>query len=88
MLRNAPILLLDEATSALDAESEILVQEGLNAAIKGRTTLIIAHRLATVQTADKIVVMENGEIVEIGDAVELRQKGGLYARLAELQFEN
>ncbi|MGK0250299.1 MAG: ATP-binding cassette subfamily B protein [Oleispira sp.] len=88
MLKNAPILLLDEATSALDAESEILVQEGLNAAIKGRTTLIIAHRLATVQKADKIVVMEYGEIVEIGDAVELRKKGGLYARLAELQFEN
>jgi ATP-binding cassette subfamily B protein len=88
MLKNAPILLLDEATSALDAESEILVQEGLNAAIKGRTTLIIAHRLATVQKADKIVVMEYGEIVEIGDAVELRKKGGLYARLAKLQFEN
>lgn len=88
MLKNAPILLLDETTSALDAESEILVQEGLNAAIKGRTTLIIAHRLATVQKADKIVVMENGEIVEIGDAIELRKKGGLYARLAELQFEN
>ena len=88
MLKNAPILLLDEATSALDAESEILVQEGLNAAIKGRTTLIIAHRLATVQKANKIVVMENGEIVEIGDAVELRKQGGLYARLAELQFEN
>jgi ATP-binding cassette subfamily B protein len=88
MLRNSAILLLDEATSALDAESEILVQEGLNAAIKGRTTLIIAHRLATVQKADKIIVMENGEIVEIGDAVELRKKGGLYARLAELQFEN
>ncbi len=88
MLKNAPILLLDEATSALDAESEVLVQKGLNAAIKGRTTLIIAHRLATVQKADKIVVMENGEIVEIGDAVELRKKDGLYARLAELQFES
>jgi len=88
MLKDAPILLLDEATSALDAESEILVQQGLNAAIKGRTTLIIAHRLATVQKVDKIIVMENGEIVEIGDAVELRKKGGLYARLAELQFEN
>jgi ATP-binding cassette subfamily B protein len=88
MLKNAPILLLDEATSALDAESEILVQEGLNAAIKGRTTLIIAHRLATVQKADKIVVMENGEIVETGDAAELRKQGGLYARLAELQFES
>lgn len=88
MLKDAPILLLDEATSALDAESEILVQQGLNAAMKGRTTLIIAHRLATVQKVDKIVVMEHGEIVETGDAVELRQKGGLYARLAELQFEN
>tara|TARA_R110001606_G_scaffold348746_1_gene498461 strand:+ start:102825 stop:104618 length:1794 start_codon:yes stop_codon:yes gene_type:complete len=88
MLKDAPILLLDEATSALDAESEVLVQEGLNAAMKGRTTLIIAHRLATVQKADKIVVMENGEIVETGDAIELRNKGGLYARLAELQFEN
>ena len=88
MLKNAPILLLDEATSALDAESEILVQEGLDAAMQDRTTLIIAHRLATVQKADKIVVMENGEIVETGDAVELRKKGGLYARLADLQFEN
>ncbi len=88
MLKNAPILLLDEATSALDAESEILVQAGLNAAMKGRTTLIIAHRLATVQKADKIVVMDKGAIVETGDAVELRKKGGLYARLAELQFKN
>lgn len=87
MLKDAPILLLDEATSALDAESEILVQEGLNAAMQGRTTLIIAHRLATVQKADKIVVMENGQIVETGDATALRKKGGLYARLAELQFE-
>jgi len=86
MLKDAPILLLDEATSALDAESEILVQQGLNAAMEGRTTLIIAHRLATVQKADKIVVMENGHIVEVGDATELRQKGGLYARLAKLQF--
>lgn len=88
MLKDAPILLLDEATSALDAESEILVQQGLNAAMQGRTTLIIAHRLATVQKADKIVVMENGEIVETGDATELRKKGGLYARLAALQFAN
>jgi ATP-binding cassette, subfamily B, bacterial len=86
MLKDVPILLLDEATSALDAESETLVQQGLNAAMQGRTTLIIAHRLATVQKADKIVVMENGQIVEIGDAAELRKKGGLYSRLAELQF--
>ena len=64
-----------------------IVSGGLNAAMKGRTTLIIAHRLATVQKADKIVVMENGKIVETGHATELRKQGGLYARLAELQFE-
>lgn len=87
ILKDAPLLLLDEATSALDAESEILVQQGLNAAMQGRTTLIIAHRLATVQKADRIVVMENGEIVEIGNATELRNKDGLYARLASLQFD-
>ncbi len=87
ILKDAPLLLLDEATSALDAESEILVQQGLNAAMQGRTTLIIAHRLATVQKADRIVVMENGEIVEIGNATELRNQDGLYARLANLQFD-
>lgn len=87
ILKDAPLLLLDEATSALDAESEILVQQGLNAAMQGRTTLIIAHRLATVQKADRIVVMENGEIVEIGNAAELRNQDGLYARLASLQFD-
>ncbi|HEY8118680.1 MAG TPA: ABC transporter transmembrane domain-containing protein [Methylophilaceae bacterium] len=86
ILKDAPLLLLDEATSALDAESEILVQQGLNAAMEGRTTLIIAHRLATVQKADRIVVMENGQIVEIGTASELRSNDGLYARLASLQF--
>ena len=77
MLKDAPVLLLDEAPSALDAESEIIVQHGLNAAMQGRTTLIIAHRLAIVQKADKIVVMENGQIVETGDATELRKKKGL-----------
>ena len=86
ILKDAPLLLLDEATSALDAESEILVQQGLSAAMQGRTTLIIAHRLATVQKADRIVVMENGEIVEVGNAAELRNKDGLYARLSSLQF--
>lgn len=86
ILKDAPLLLLDEATSALDAESEILVQQGLNAAMQGRTTLIIAHRLATVQKADRIVVMENGLIVEIGTPAELRNQDGLYARLASLQF--
>lgn len=87
ILKDAPILLLDEATSALDAESEILVQQGLNAAMQGRTTLIIAHRLATVQNADRIVVLEAGKLVEIGAPEALRKQDGLYARLAELQFE-
>ena len=87
ILKNAPLLLLDEATSALDAESEILVQQGLNAAMQGRTTLIIAHRLATVQKVDRIVVMEHGRIVETGTPEDLRKQGGLYARLARLQFE-
>ena len=86
ILKDAPILLLDEATSALDAESEILVQEGLNAAMKNRTTLMIAHRLSTVQKADRIIVMEHGRIIEIGSPSELRDQGGLYARLAELQL--
>ena len=87
ILKNAPLLLLDEATSALDAESEILVQEGLNAAMQGRTTLIIAHRLATVQKAHRIVVLEHGRIVETGTPADLRKQGGLYARLASLQFD-
>lgn len=86
MLKNAPLLLLDEATSALDSESEVLVQEGLNAAMRGRTTLIIAHRLATVQKVDRIVVMEHGRIVETGTSEDLRKQSGLYARLAQLQF--
>nr|WP_051071785.1 ABC transporter transmembrane domain-containing protein [Azoarcus sp. KH32C] len=87
ILKGAPLLLLDEATSALDAEAEILVQQGLNAAMQGRTTLMIAHRLATVQKADRIVVMEHGRIVEIGTPEDLRQQGGLYARLAALQLD-
>ena len=87
ILKGARLLLLDEATSALDAESEILVQHGLNAAMQGRTTLIIAHRLATVQKADRIVVMERGRIVETGTPEDLRQQGGLYARLAALQLD-
>ncbi len=87
ILKNAPLLLLDEATSALDAESEILVQEGLNAAMQGRTTLIIAHRLATVQKAHRIVVLEHGRIVETGTPADLRKQSGLYARLARLQFD-
>ena len=86
ILKDAPILLLDEATSALDAESEILVQQGLNAAMQGRTTLMIAHRLSTVQKANRIIVLENGRIVETGSPAELREQGGLYARLAALQL--
>jgi ATP-binding cassette, subfamily B, bacterial len=86
MLKNAPIMLLDEATSALDAQSEQMVQAALERAMQGRTTLVIAHRLATVQKVDRIVVMAHGQIVEIGKHDELVQRGGVYARLAALQF--
>ena len=86
LLRDTPILLLDEATSALDAESERLVQEALNRLMQSRTTLVIAHRLATVRAADRIVVMEDGRIVEQGSHARLAAAGGLYARLAALQF--
>ena len=88
MLKNPPLLLLDEATSALDAESERMVQAALESAMKDRTTLVIAHRLSTVQRADRIVVMEAGQIVETGTHAELAAAGGLYARLAALQFES
>src|SRR3546814_14101316 len=80
ILKNPPLLLLDEATSALDAESEALVQRGLEAAMEGRTTLIIAHRLATVQRADRTVVLEKGRIVEIGTPAAPARRGGLYER--------
>ncbi|MEQ1952327.1 ABC transporter transmembrane domain-containing protein [Mesorhizobium yinganensis] len=86
ILRDAPILLLDEATSALDAESESAVQTALERLMRGRTTLVIAHRLATVLKADRILVMDDGRIVEEGTHESLVAKGGLYARLAELQF--
>ena len=86
ILKNPPLLLLDEATSALDAESEVLVSAGLEAAMRGRTTLIIAHRLSTVQRADRIVVMEQGRIIESGTPAELLRSGGLYSRLASLQL--
>jgi ATP-binding cassette subfamily B protein len=86
LVRDTPILLLDEATSALDAENERLVQKALEEAMVGHTTLVIAHRLATVLKADRIVVMEGGKVVEQGAHGELLAKGGLYARLAALQF--
>ncbi|WP_374530864.1 ABC transporter transmembrane domain-containing protein [Novosphingobium sp.] len=87
ILRDAPILLLDEATSALDAESERLVQDALERLMQGRTTMVIAHRLATVRAADRIVVMDKGRIVETGTHEDLSRAGGLYARLAALQFD-
>jgi ATP-binding cassette subfamily B protein len=87
LLRNAPLLLLDEATSALDAESERLVQTALERLMQDRTTIVIAHRLATVRRADRIVVMDGGRIVEEGTHESLAAKGGLYARLAQLQFD-
>ena len=87
ILRDAPLLLLDEATSALDAESETLVQTALEELMKHRTTLVIAHRLATVLSCDRILVMDQGKIVEQGTHASLVAQGGLYARLARLQFE-
>lgn len=88
LLRQTPILLLDEATSALDAESERLVQDALERLMQDRTTIVIAHRLATIRSADRIIVMEEGQIVEQGDHDSLITQSGLYAKLAELQFSN
>ena len=86
MLKNPPLLLLDEATSALDAESERVVQAALEAAMADRTTLVIAHRLATVLKADRIVVLDAGRIVDVGTHAQLVARGGLYAKLASMQF--
>jgi ATP-binding cassette subfamily B protein len=88
ILRNAPILLLDEATSALDAESERLVQDALEKLMIGRTTIVIAHRLATVRAANRIIVMDEGRILEEGHHDALATQGGLYSRLAKLQFDS
>jgi ATP-binding cassette subfamily B protein len=86
ILKNPPILLLDEATSSLDAASELLVQQALEKLMRERTTIIIAHRLATVQKADRIVVINHGRIVASGSHAQLLTASPLYARLAELQF--
>ena len=88
MLRNPAVLLLDEATSALDAESERAVQAALERLMAGRTTIVIAHRLATVQKANRIVVMDEGRVVAEGTHRALMARGGLYARLAALQFDD
>ena len=86
ILRDPSILLLDEATSALDAESEQLIQEALEPLMKGRTTIVVAHRLSTIRNADSIVVLDGGRIVERGTHDELMGRGGLYQRLYEMQF--
>jgi subfamily B ATP-binding cassette protein MsbA len=86
ILKNAPILILDEATSALDSESERYVQAALETLMQGRTSLVIAHRLSTIEKADRIVVLQKGEIVEIGTHNELLEKNGVYAQLHRIQF--
>ncbi len=85
ILRDTPVMILDEATSALDAESEALIQDALFRLMEGRTCLVIAHRLATIQRADEIVVLDHGRVIERGDHATLVEQGGAYARLLELQ---
>jgi subfamily B ATP-binding cassette protein MsbA len=88
LLKDAPVLILDEATSALDTESEAMVQKALGNLMKNRTTLVIAHRLSTIMHADRIVVMEQGRVVQMGNHQELLAQGGLYRNLYDMQFEN
>jgi ATP-binding cassette subfamily B protein len=87
LLYNPSILILDEATSSVDTESEQKIQKAIDTLISNRTSIIIAHRLSTIQRADKIIVLEKGEIQEIGTHSELLQKGGFYAKLHQMQFE-
>ena len=88
MLKNSPVLVLDEATAALDNESERRVQQELALLMRGRTTLVIAHRLSTVESADRIIVLDQGRVVEIGSHQELLRHGGLYAVLHGMQFND
>jgi len=87
LFKNPPILILDEATSALDSESELLVQEAIDRLMENRTTFVIAHRLSTVQHADKIVVLDQGRIFQMGDHRSLIKEEGLYKKLYEMQFK-
>jgi ABC-type multidrug transport system fused ATPase/permease subunit len=87
LLRDTPILLLDEATSALDANSEAKVQAALDSLSKERTTIVIAHRLATIRKADQIIVMDGGRVVDAGTHDQLIERGGLYAQLCQIQFQ-
>ena len=86
VLKNPPILILDEATSALDTEAELLVQEAIDRLMKDRTVLVIAHRLSTIRTADQMVVLEGGRVVESGVHAELMARQGVYRRLYDMQF--
>ena len=87
MLYNPSILILDEATSSVDTESEMLIQHAIDTLIKGRTSIVIAHRLSTIRKAHKIIVLDKGEVKEMGTHTELLQKGGFYSKLHEMQFE-
>ena len=87
LLFNPSVLILDEATSSVDTESEQMIEKAINTLISGRTSIVIAHRLSTIQRADKIIVMDKGEIREMGNHKELLHKGGFYSKLYEMQFE-